>query len=96
MITSRVYSEQRSRATLDTIAKVVVDVSHDHVKNVSNVDILPLCCAYNLRVAREYIENRRSQVGGEDFCIESESLLALEQTVCKRWDHTGIRLKSLE
>jgi hypothetical protein len=82
---------QDSRAALDTAAKIMVDVAHDHMENIAGVDALPLCCAYNLRVAMKHITDVRSPIAGEDSSDGLESLLALEKAFCKRWRSAAVQ-----
>ena len=66
---------------------MVVDVAHHHKKHVTNVDTLPLCCVYNLRVARMHIEDRKYGIMDAQGLSESlEVLLDLENAFCKRWE----------
>lgn len=77
--------QKSSQAALDTSAQMMVDVAHDHLENIPNIDALPLCCAYNLRAAREIIEQSPSLVVGADFKKSVDSLLILENVFKRRW-----------
>ena len=60
--------EQKSRAALDTAAKMILDAAHDHSFHMTDVDSFPLCFAYNLEVAIKHTEGRcRNSSEGESF-----------------------------
>ena len=85
----QVQWEQRSQAALDTATKIMIDVARHHLKRIDNIDALPLCCAYNLRVAMKHIEGRRGDFDEENITKCLKPMLALEEAFCKRWRSVG-------
>lgn len=75
---------QSSRAALDTAARILIDTSQEHLKNVP-AHSLSLCCTYNIGVARKHIEGRGELVCSEDTTKGLEILRALDKLFPTRW-----------
>ena len=73
-----------SCAALDTTARMMAAVAHDHVKHVANIDVLPICAAYNVKIAMEHIEARRDYIG-QDSSAALESLEIMGKAFRDRW-----------
>ncbi|OJJ43872.1 hypothetical protein ASPZODRAFT_135906 [Penicilliopsis zonata CBS 506.65] len=78
---------QNSRAALETATKIMVDVAYHHITHLTphNVDALPLCCSYNLRVAMDHIENQSRHFPGTQASKDLACLMALDRAFCMRW-----------
>ena len=72
-----------STVALDIAAKMVVEAAHDHLKGT--VDALPLCCAYNVRAAKEHFRQSRTRHGDDYWKTSRDSLDNLEQMFRQRW-----------
>ena len=82
---AQAHIAQSSRLALDTASKMMVDVARSHRENLVNADLLPICCTYNLRLARKHIEGRSNYTGIEDLADDISALLAQEKVFNDRW-----------
>ncbi|KAJ5113155.1 hypothetical protein N7456_001689 [Penicillium angulare] len=79
--------QEQSHATLDTLARMMVEVAYDHLERFvpDKIDSLPLSCSYNMRSMMELIEDRWCHLSTEDPPRGLEAFVALHDVVCKRW-----------
>jgi hypothetical protein len=79
--------QEQSHATLDTLARMMIEVAYDHVERFvpSKIDSLPLSCSYNMRSMMELIEDRWGQISSKQPPKGLEAFAALHKAVCKRW-----------
>ncbi|OBT94001.1 hypothetical protein VE01_07067 [Pseudogymnoascus verrucosus] len=82
---AQAHIAQSSRLALDTASKMMVDVARSHRENLVNADLLPICCTYNLRVARKHIEGRSNYTGRKNSADDISALLAQEKVFHERW-----------
>ncbi|OBT53938.1 hypothetical protein VE04_04322 [Pseudogymnoascus sp. 24MN13] len=82
---AQAHIAQSSRLALDTASKMMVDVARSHRENLVNADLLPICCTYNLRVARKHIEGRGNYTGRKNSADDISALLAQEKVFHERW-----------
>ncbi|KAK5996390.1 Transcription factor BOA15 [Cladobotryum mycophilum] len=82
-----VHLKPASMAALDTVANIVTHAAHDHSKHMvpRQADTNPLCCVYNLRLAKKHIEERRGNIDQEESFSKLAPLLTLSKAVSKRW-----------
>lgn len=73
-----------SWAALDAAARMMAAVACHHVEHIANIDVIPICAAYNVRVATKHIVARRDY-SGNDSCADLESLAILEKAFLQRW-----------
>jgi hypothetical protein len=77
--------EKMSRAALDTAARIMVDVTESLLQTGRSIEMMPLCCAYICRVAREHIENGVSENFWNTQARDTAPLAALELVFNTRW-----------
>ena len=82
--TTYVNYDTSSWAALDAAAKMMAEVACHHVEHIANIDILPVCAAYNAQIAMDHISARREYVG-RNSCAALESLEILEKAFRQRW-----------
>lgn len=73
-----------SWAALDAAARMMAAVASHHVEHIANIDILPVCAAYNAQIARKHIVARRAYIDS-DSRAALESLEILENAFRQRW-----------
>ena len=78
------YSNISSWAALDAATRMMASVARHHIEHIANIDIIPVCAAYNVRVATRHIAARRAYIG-DSSCADLESLAMLENAFLQRW-----------
>lgn len=68
---------------LDTACRMMLDVAQRHGEE--KVPIMPICCFYNLRAARERMQERRERVVDAGLSRDIECLLGAEDEYRKTW-----------
>ena len=82
--------QTNSWAALDAAARMMANVACHHVEHISNIDIIPVCAAYNAQIAMEHIVARRDYVDGDSHAA-LESLEILVRAFRQRWPvHEGL------
>jgi hypothetical protein len=76
-------TRRNSWAALDMACQMVVDTARYH--GLEGSDVMPLCCYYNLRDARQHLQERNSLVGDEALCRDIDCLLQCEERYCRKW-----------
>lgn len=60
-------------------------VAHSHMKDVSNLDILPLTAAYNVRIAAQHLRTRAQTDVTLSPAEDLESLRVMDEAFRRRW-----------
>ena len=82
--------DTNSLAALDAAARMMAAVAGHHVEHIANIDIIPVCAAYNAQIATEHIKARRDYVGGDSLAA-LKSLDILVKAFRQRWPtHEGL------
>lgn len=82
--TTATECSDRSHAALNTTARMIATAAADHTANATNIDSLPLCCAYNLRFAVSHAA-LCSSVGDMTSFPDAESLKILQGAFATCW-----------
>ncbi|KAJ5526356.1 hypothetical protein N7494_013006 [Penicillium frequentans] len=79
--------QEQSHAALDTLARMMIEVAHDHLKRFvpGKIDSLPLSCSYNMRSMMDLMEDRWGHISSKHPPKGLEAFVALHEAVCKRW-----------
>jgi hypothetical protein len=72
-----------SRAALDMACQMVVDTAR--YRGLEGLGMMPFCCYYNLRNARQHLKERNIIMGDEALYHDIEFLLQCEERYCKKW-----------
>ncbi|KAF2731631.1 hypothetical protein EJ04DRAFT_554565 [Polyplosphaeria fusca] len=72
----------KSWNTLDSTCIMVIDIARH--RRIDQAEVMPICCYYNLRVAKEHLQNRE-RPGGPKRDKEIGYLLDSEKQYCKKW-----------
>jgi len=72
----------KSWDTLDSACNMVVDVTR--YRKLDHVDMMPICCYYNLRISIEHLQNRKGLDGFEQSG-DIKCLLDSEKRYRRRW-----------
>lgn len=82
-------SRQMSWAALNTATNIVVDTAQSHTEKARCLNhsyfALPLCCARNVRDAKQYVGNVHIYSNTNGQAEVSKYLEVLEQTLVKQW-----------
>jgi hypothetical protein len=76
-------TKRNSWAALDMASQMVVDTARYH--GLEGSYVMPLCCYYNLRDARQHIQIRNSLAGDEALCRDVDCLQQCEERYCRKW-----------
>ena len=76
--------KKSSSAALDTTSKMMAVTARHHVEHIANIDILPVCAAYNVRVAMKHIADHEERIGN-DSSTALEPLKSLDDAFRARW-----------
>lgn len=68
---------------LDMVCRMTLDVAKWHSEE--EAQIMPICCLYNLRTAREHMQERNKIVIDKARSRDIDSLLRAEEKYCKTW-----------
>jgi hypothetical protein len=63
---------------------MMATVASHHVGHVANIDMLPICAAYNARLAIKHVESHRERVDSDPSAMLG-SLVTLENAFRLRW-----------
>jgi hypothetical protein len=76
-------TRRNSWAALNMACQMVVDTARYHGRE--GLDVMPLCCYYNLRAARRHLQERNSFVGDEALCPDLDCLVQCEEIYRRKW-----------
>lgn len=79
------YYEANSRAALDSAARMMAAVARSHMKDVANIDILPLTAAYNVRIAAQHLRGQAQVDATSSSSADLESLRVMDEAFRRRW-----------
>ena len=69
---------------LGMVCRMIIDVVHWHEEKRA-LQIMPICCFYNLRAARKHMQERTKLVVDEALSRDIDSLLRAEEKYRKAW-----------
>jgi hypothetical protein len=68
---------------------MVIDETHDHIKDAELIHAFPLCCACNIRDARMQIRAVHCLADDGTSCNGLNVLIVLEKNFCAQWRPDG-------
>lgn len=76
-----------SHVTLETLARMMVEIAHDHKKRLvpGHIDSLPLTCSYNMRTMMDFIKQRRAKSIVDDSSTAMGDFATLYEVARIRW-----------
>jgi hypothetical protein len=74
---------RNSLAALNMASQMVVDAARYH--RLDTTDVRPFCCYFNLREARQHLQQRNGVVFNEALSRDIECLLECEEQYRKEW-----------
>lgn len=78
----------RSRVALHSAARMMAAVAASHMKDVDNIDILPLTAAYNAQIAIRQLKSLDAEVRDDSTKADLEALQVMDDAFWWRWVRT--------
>jgi len=82
--TSMIQKKTNSWAAMDSTAQMVSDIAGHHVERVANIDILPICVSYNVKIATKHITAHQDHTD-QSVRAALESLERFDKAFRQRW-----------